>query len=247
MILSRRHGFLFVKGKKVGGTSVEIALDAISGPDDILTPITPRDERLRLRDYGAGCRNYGADPAAVAAWTARLRAAGEGETLPKAPRGTLVNHVGLADIAARGEDIGGLALLVCERSPYAKIVSMAHWDLRQAAYAKGSSLALSDAEIRDEIDRQIADGRFRRVFNLPRYRDAAGRMPPFTLLRTAHLQADFSAWLATIGAPDIALPSAKRMARADERDLAPFFTRADLDRINVAFADEFALFGFAKR
>ncbi len=247
MILSRRHGFLFVKGKKVGGTSVEIALDAICGADDVLTPLTPRDEVRRLRDYGAGCRNYGADPVALAAWKARLQSATDGAPLPKAPPGALRNHVGLADIIASGADTTGLALVLCERSPYAKIVSMAHWDLRRSAYARGGPVAVPDADVAREIAAQIADGRFLRVLNLPRYRDAAGVMPRFTLLRTDRLQADVSAWLATIGCPDIVLPDAKRMARADARDLGPLFTSAQIDRIEAAFAEEFALFGFDRR
>ena len=244
MILSRRHGFLFIKGKKVGGTSIEIALDAICGPDDILTPITPRDERRRLLDHGEGARNYGAEPAAVAAWKARLRASDEGDRLPPAPPGLLRNHVGLAGILRHGIDTSGLALVVCERSPYAKIVSMAHWDLREAAYAAGGSLAVSMAEIGREVDEQVADGRCERVLNLPRYRDATGAIPSLTVLRTERLQADMSAWLATIGCADVVVPGAKRMARADEIDLGHLFTRAQLDRVNETFAEEFEMVAF---
>ena len=43
MILSRKFRFIFIKGRKVGGTSVEMALSTICGPDDIVTPITPID------------------------------------------------------------------------------------------------------------------------------------------------------------------------------------------------------------
>src|SRR5215813_7772316 len=63
MILSEAHRFLFVKGVKVGGTSVEIALSTVCGPEDIVTPITPIDELKRL-ETGAGARNYSNDRAA---------------------------------------------------------------------------------------------------------------------------------------------------------------------------------------
>ena len=49
MIFSKQNDFLFIKGRKVAGTSAEMALSTICGPEDIITPITPIDELERLR------------------------------------------------------------------------------------------------------------------------------------------------------------------------------------------------------
>ena len=38
MIISHRHRFIFIKNRKVGSTSVELALQPICGPEDVLTP-----------------------------------------------------------------------------------------------------------------------------------------------------------------------------------------------------------------
>src|SRR5688572_28246498 len=47
MIISHKHKFIFLKTNKTAGTSVEIALSKICGPDDIITPIVPEDEQVR--------------------------------------------------------------------------------------------------------------------------------------------------------------------------------------------------------
>ena len=47
MILSEKHKFVFIKGMKVAGTSVEMALSTLCGPHDIVTPISPIDELAR--------------------------------------------------------------------------------------------------------------------------------------------------------------------------------------------------------
>lgn len=47
LIISHRHRFIFIKTMKTAGTSIEIALSRICGPDDIITAISPEDEAIR--------------------------------------------------------------------------------------------------------------------------------------------------------------------------------------------------------
>jgi hypothetical protein len=56
MIISHAHRFIFLKTKKTAGTSVELALSQLCGPDDIIAPITESDEALRAA--GSGPRNW---------------------------------------------------------------------------------------------------------------------------------------------------------------------------------------------
>ena len=53
MIISHEHKFIFLKTKKTAGTSIEIALSKLCGPDDILSPLTEIDEALRAGGRGA--------------------------------------------------------------------------------------------------------------------------------------------------------------------------------------------------
>lgn len=58
MIISHKHKFIFLKTKKTAGTSLEIALSKVCGPEDIITPITENDEVARKEYSGISAQNY---------------------------------------------------------------------------------------------------------------------------------------------------------------------------------------------
>ncbi|GAB3247780.1 hypothetical protein [Nocardioides dilutus] len=62
MIVSHAHRFAFLKTRKTAGTSVEIALSTVCGPDDVITPVTEADERLRAECGGRPPQNYESPP-----------------------------------------------------------------------------------------------------------------------------------------------------------------------------------------
>ena len=53
MIVSHEHKFIFLKTKKTAGTSIELALSALCGDEDVITPLTEIDEALRAQGRGA--------------------------------------------------------------------------------------------------------------------------------------------------------------------------------------------------
>lgn len=55
-LVSHKYRFIFVKTRKTAGTSVEIALSTVMGPEDVIGPI-PYDEALRVEQGGLGPRN----------------------------------------------------------------------------------------------------------------------------------------------------------------------------------------------
>lgn len=58
MIISHRHKFIFIKTRKTAGTSIEILLSSICGEEDIITPISPKDEELRKQFGFKGAQNF---------------------------------------------------------------------------------------------------------------------------------------------------------------------------------------------
>ena len=58
MIFLKSHGIIFMKPRKVAGTSFEIALSRYAKPDDIITPVSPDDEKTRKYLGFSSCQNY---------------------------------------------------------------------------------------------------------------------------------------------------------------------------------------------
>ena len=204
MILSVLHKFVFIKGFKVGGTSCELALSQLCGPDDIVTPVSPADERGRL-----GARNYGADPAAAAAWL-RDVAAGKAE---RPPAGTYYNHMPLREVEQHFGSLDGYAVFCLERSPYAKVLSYLNWRLGRFTYSTGGELPHGTRRHLLEC----FDDNVLRVRNIDRYRDRSGQVRA-TVWRLPALADSLARLSARVGRPAPVLPHAKRGLVADACD-----------------------------
>jgi len=57
MIISHKHKFIFLKTRKTAGTSIEISLSRYCGKNDVITPISPKDEKIRNKS-GVYPKNY---------------------------------------------------------------------------------------------------------------------------------------------------------------------------------------------
>jgi hypothetical protein len=107
LIASFLHNFIFLKTRKVGGTSLEIVLSSWCRGRDICTPMPDEDEVLRWA-YGGTARNF-AGPAGQRRFYNHMPA---GEIRQQLPR--------LWERAFK---------FAVDRHPYEKVISRAWWDV----------------------------------------------------------------------------------------------------------------------
>lgn len=240
MILSLRHRFLFVRARKVAGTSVEMALSTLCGDDDIVPAMIAVDERTR-QQIGGFSGNYSSSSVAEAAYArAVLAATPEQLGSLKPPSSRYSAHMAIADIvAASGQSLEGFNIVAIERNPYARVISMLHMRSHFDDYRDGRAMPVIAENLPAELDRRRKKGGMPKLKNMAVY---AGYQPHF--LRYENLDADLSAFADMLGVKLPALPHAKRGTLSGTIDPASVFSRDQLDWINEHFAQEFAAFGY---
>ena len=247
MILSKKFRFVFIKGKRVGGTSVEIALSTICGSRDIITPIAPIDELQRI-PIGGRARNYAAAREPEDAYIQQI------QTSPRhalaqvsVPKERYYNHMPLREIiAVFGPSVSSFEIVCVERSPFAKILSWANWLASAEAYLSGGKLQTDLKTLRCSVDRIFDTGEFVEVKNIDLYRGEDGRVAA-RALRHENLEADLRTFLSSRGVSKLPiLPQAKAGLMSDRLDPREFFSKDQLRRINDVFGEEFDTFGYSR-
>lgn len=126
MIVSHKLKCIFIKTGKTGGTSFEIALSKFLGPDDIITPISKKDEQLR-KSLGFWSRQNYRKPLKDYTFKELVKLILKGI---KSKR--FWNHMSAQEIKDRiGDETWNSYLkFTIERNPYDKLVSAFFWDQR---------------------------------------------------------------------------------------------------------------------
>ena len=243
MILSHKHRFIFIKGVKVAGTSAEIALSQMCGPDDVITPITPADEKYRLGTRGEP-RNYASDRQVERDYLHAVRSNPPQELGDlRHPKTPFTNHMALKDVLALVPEAMGYRLIFVERSPYAKVLSFANWEKNHSSYNRGNSLGHSTEAIAMHVDEIIGNGRISVLRNIDRYEDADGVVSARPWL-IADLDRQVRTFFEECGESPVELVHAKRGFGSDRVDVASVLRADQIALINELFADEFDTFGF---
>lgn len=242
MIFSQKHKFIFIKGRKVAGTSLEIALSPHCGPHDILTPISPADELKRLA-LGGRPQNYAGQE--IEAQYLALVQAGDFEAAIKtrvhsATAYPFFNHMSLAAVEKLLDPPAqDYTLVYATRNPYQKVASLANMYVSFQNYA-GKPMENTQEDIRKSIIRFFETGQYILAHNRALYQSQRRYKARF-IVRQEHLAADYKSLCAHFDLPadTSEMPHAKQGAGGEGYALEALFTRAQLDIINTDFADEF--------
>ena len=246
MILSHEWKFIFIKGRKVAGTSIEMALSTICGPDDIVTPITPYDEIQRIR-AGGYCRNYGVDAKQEDRYR-RLLAESSTQNLDgvSIPKSTYYNHMSLREVYDLCDrNIQDYRVIFAERSPYSKIISLINMKVNFRSYIISGEMLYSDSLFAKEREVFFNNGAIDFVKNIDLYREEDGtiRSDPISYDR---LHDDFRNTLSALGVKNaLPLPHSKKGGLPGNRPPEAYLDRRHIEIINEIYLDEFQQFKFA--
>lgn len=244
MIVSHLRKFIFVKGHKVASTSVEIALSQICGPDDIITPITPVDEKLRLGGGGVA-RNYSDDPELERAFAEDV-ATKEPEQIGPIPRRVRFrNHMSLREARAELNGLEGYRVLFVDRNPYEKVLSLANWRRGIKAYTAGQALSRSTDGLADKVNKLIRNGNALTVRNIDLYKDEDGKVP-VKGWRFETVGEELRGFFEELGVAPVALPHAKAGLGMKAAEVRELLAPEHIAYINEEFAEEFDTFGYER-
>ena len=246
-ILSHRYKFIFLKSRKTAGSSIEIALGPLCGPEDVLHPT--RDGRafgLRERNNRKARADRAVSDYLGVAWGLRRRPRQlQWKRIRKhAERILPDSHTTAAEArqAVAPEHWNGYYKFCFERNPFDRLVSFYHWRTskleEKPAFREFALAAISDDGARQKRYRAA------RFPNRPFYL-IDGELALERVCRFENLERELGEVAELLGIPwDGTLPNAKGSYRK-ERTYREYYD-AELKRAcERAFETELALFGFS--
>ena len=225
MIASHRHRFIFLKTNKTASTSAEIALSAFCGPGDIITPITPRDEKIRTALGFTGPQHYRFD--ANEPRTAR----------PDRFRDCkYFNHIsGVMARQSLGQAVWDEYFKFCiERNPWDRVVSIYFWWRSDQKNQSFSDFLRSSRAVRNL-----------KLRGLELYSENGHPLVDRVCFYES-LQADLEDVCSDLGISGrVVLPHAKKSRFGPDRDYRRFYNATDREWVAEVFAEEIERYNYS--
>lgn len=221
MIVNHEYKFIFLKTRKTACTSVEIALSAFCGPDDVITPISEEDEKTRQEMGFRGSQNCQIATSRINPMNWRRKPL---KFYNHAPARFVRRHVGRA--------IWNEYFKFCfERNPFDKAISRYYWSTR------GNGEKPSIGDYLDNVDPKLVSNWSVYTINNKIAVDFVGRYE--------RLAEDLQKVKERLGLQrELVLPNAKGSHRTDRRHYSQVLSPHDRARIEELCANEIAAFGY---
>lgn len=227
MIISHKHKFIFIKTEKTAGTSMEIALSGICGDEDIITPISPKDEAVRGNLGYKVAQHY---PISFSKYT-RLDWV---RLLVRQERLGFYNHMSASDIQVyTAPSVWDSHFKFCfERNPWDKLISWYYW--------------VGDEKTYPTIKDFILSGKAGEVRGFELY-TKGGILAVDKVYQLENMDAALQDISQRLGLEQpLTLPNykAKSGARKDKRHYHEILTSEEAELISTIFAREIRYFGY---
>ena len=247
MILSYKNRFLFIKNTKVAGTSVEMALSSFCGENDIITPVSVKDELERIEKYNSFCKNYAHDRNKEDEYIKKLKNVLATDDLEKKKRlfDDIVitrdknikfsNHMHLKDVLKKVEiDTNHFLLIYICRNPYDQVISRSEWKLTN--YDKFEKTPNANIDIKKYLCASLDEVIKKTRENIHRV-EKSNVFPNIKVLRYESIQQDFNDLLSLLGYDPMELPYAKKSARDKELGITYYLDKNQIQKINKELRD----------
>ena len=228
MIISHKYRFIFLKTAKTAGTSIEIALSKFLSEQDIITPISAPDERIRHdlgyrgpQNYRVSLRQHSPTELARAVFLGR--------------RKKFYNHMPAHEARVMiGEETWSSYYKFCfERNPFDRVISLYFW-------CHKSEPRPTLAEFLDGPEIHLLTQR-----GIDVYSDSTGNVCVNRVGRYESLSADLEEMRLAVGLPEpLQLPMAKAAHRTDRRHYAELIDSVCRKQIEAMFSRELILWDY---
>ncbi len=228
MIISHKHKFIFIKTRKTAGARIEIALSKFCCDEDIITPISSKDEAIKKEMGLRGPQNYQAP-------YAQYKPADFWRLLTKLQKKLrYYNHIPAVEIKALvGDDIWNSYYKFCfERNPFDRLISTYFWICRHEPRPSIAEFLISHQQ-------RLQHGRC-----INQYTENGNVMVDQVFLFEEMGEA-LMKLKNTLGfSDDIVLPRTTSFTRKDKRHYREVLSQDEYQRISEMMKDEIQLFGY---
>ena len=256
MIYSKKNNFLFLKGVKVAGTSVEIALSKLCGNQDIISPIANIDERTRVQLKIRHAQNYGPSRKDIKDFIQWLMDVPTDQiTNRQAPKGIVNNHMPLRRIyktlGTLHPEIRDANIFAIVRSPYEQILSRINHKINFQSYkTTGEAMKATQADLRQTLDKHVQklQGRASEDFrskNYQIYDSSFDSSIQVKFIRFENLVEELQQTLKDIGIEkELELPFTKKGLKSSNNLFKEIATDEQIKVINQYHKRDFSRFGY---
>ena len=256
MIYSKKNNFLFLKGVKVAGTSVEIALSKLCGNQDIISPIANIDERTRVQLKIRHAQNYGPSRRDIKDFIQWLMDVPTDQiTSRQAPKGIVNNHMPLRRIyktlGTLHPEIRDANIFAIVRSPYEQILSRINHKINFQSYkTTGEAMKATQADLRQTLDKHVQklQGRAIEDFrskNYQIYDSSFDSSIQVKFIRFENLAEELQQTLKDIGIEkELELPFTKKGLKSSNNLFKEIATDEQIKVINQYHKKDFSRFGY---